>query len=411
MPVEKNIKLIVQPRLSPRNYLHEYYAYVTDEIGKEGNLAEGGGVSLNKEVAKMKAIGEAIERYCGRYINKPLIKKRLRDIKDKSLHPQKVIYFRRNQYRKGFLYNRFRSSLPINWVKGFSLTRKKSLLIPAFAVYLGYNRLIKDEPAFTVTTSNGLASGKNLKRATIGSIFELIERDALMITWYAKKTIPRLDLQRGSLPELRYLHSKIVEEGYCPEVCVTTVDIPAPSVVAIIYDSRRKLPYASFGAAADFNIEKAALKALEEALLVREVLETLNKQKNIKINSPSLVNAFLDHATLYAHPKYKKAWDFLLDGPVHSYKEIERSYGFPKSKKLLDLRNIIEIFKKKKMEIIRVNLTNNVVKDTSFKVVKVIIPELQPIDVSYKARFLGGKRLYKFVKDSKDINQYPHPIG
>jgi len=414
MPVEnkKNkLQLIVQPRVSSRNFLFEYYAYIISDIGKEDNLGKGGGVSIDKKIAKMKAIGEAIERYCGSHIFKPLVKKSFQEVKKKALDPKRIIYFHQNQYRRSFPYNCFHSFIPINWVKGYSLTNKRPILVPAFAVYMGYHRLIKkEEPNFTVTTSNGLAADKNLTKATIKAIFELVERDALMIAWYTTRRCPRLDIQSADLSDLKYLYNRILEEGYQIEICVTTLDIPIPSVIAVIYTLQKRIPFAAFGAAADCDIEKASYKALEEAILVMEVLETLNNQKKIKINSPLSVNTFLDHAIFYAQPSYKKAWNFLFKGPIYSFSKIKKMYNFLDANKLLNLKNIIKIFRKEKMEIIRINLTNKEVKNTGFKVVRVIIPELQPIDVSYKARFLGSRRILKFI-NLKQINKYPHFLG
>lgn len=106
----------------------------------------------------MKAIGEALERYWGSRINKPLIKRSFRELKKKALDPQKVIYFCRDQYyKKGFPYERYHSAIPIHWIEGYSLTEKRNLWVPAFSVYLGFNQLIKEEPRFMPTTSNGLA--------------------------------------------------------------------------------------------------------------------------------------------------------------------------------------------------------------------------------------------------------------
>jgi hypothetical protein len=63
------------------------------------------------------------------------------------------------------------------------------------------------------------------------------------------------------------------------------------------------------------------------------------------------------------------------------------------------------------MEVIRIDLTTDEIRENGFCLVKVIIPELQAIDVSYKARFLGSVRLKKFLKGLKNINRYPHPLG
>jgi ribosomal protein S12 methylthiotransferase accessory factor len=408
--MKENIKLVVQPRLSKRKYLYEYYAEIIDESKGKKDLWKGGGVSLNKEVAKIKAIAEAIERYSGNYINKRLFTRSFKEVKEKALNPRNIICFSKNQYRKNFPYNKFRSLIPINWVKGYSLTKKKTILVPAFAVYLGYNRLIPEEPIFIPTTSNGLAADKSIGKATLRGIFEVIERDALMITWYSKKRIPRLDLRSIQLPELRYLYEKITKENLSIAIGITTLDIPIPSVVSIIYDNKKRIPYASFGSAASYDIERATLKALEEALLVREVLEILYEQKKLKITTPKAVNTFLDHAILYALPKYRKAWSFLLKGPVYPLGEIKRLYNFP-TENLLNLKNILKILEGKRKEVVLVNLTNNIIKNTGFKVVRIIIPGLQPIDVTYNARFLGGRRLHKFIKNPRNINSYPHPLG
>lgn len=409
---KSKLKLIVQPRLSSRNYLYQYYAYVIDETGKEDNFGKGGGVSFDKERAKMKAIGEALERYWGSRINKPLIKKSFRELNNKALNPQKVIYFSPEQYyKKEFPYEKYHSAMPIYWVKGYSLTNKRTLWVPAFSVFLGFNRLIKEEPRFMPTTSNGLAVHTNLRNATLAAIFELVERDSLMITWYTKRMVPRIDLQTIGLSEFQNLSRKIIEEGFSVGIWIITLDIPIPVALAIIYDNKQKIPYTSFGAGTSNSIENAALKALEEALIVREVLETLRNQKKIKSISPSQVNTFLDHAIFYAHPKWKMAWNFFLKSPIYTVQEIEKKFNFSTPEELLDLNYIIQIFKERKMEVIRVNLTNNEIRENSFYLVKVIIPELQPIDVSYKARFLGSARIKKFLKELKNINRYPHPLG
>lgn len=223
--------------------------------------------------------------------------------------------------------------------------------------------------------------------------------------------VPKIDIQTIELSELQDLYWKIIEEGFSVGIWITTLDIPIPVALAIIYDKKQKIPYASFGAGASNSIEKAALKALEEALIVREVLETLNSQKEIKPISCSQVNTFLDHAIFYSHQKWKRAWKFFLKSPIYTTQKIKKLFNFPPPEKLLDLNYIIQIFKKRKIEAIKVNLTNDEIKENGFYLVKVIIPELQPIDVSYKARFLGSARLKKFLKGLKNINQYPHPLG
>ena len=66
-----------------------------------------------------------------------------------------------------------------------------------------------------------------------------------------------------------------------------------------------------------------------------------------------------------------------------------------------------------------VDVTAPDIADAGLRVAKVVAPELQPLDVAYDARFLGGRRLYRAafelgLRDEPatfdDLNPYPHPF-
>jgi ribosomal protein S12 methylthiotransferase accessory factor len=292
------------------------------------------------------------------------------------------------------------------------LTKKKSIYIPAFAVYLYYYQVHPDEPRLMPATSNGLACGTSLEDATLRAIFELIERDAAMITWYAQRIVPRLnlDFKYLVLPELKILLEKIFEEGFRVEVFISTLNIPIPSVIGCIYSQRKTVPYASFGLATEVDLERAALKAVLEALMVHNTVEIIHNQQRLKLLKASEVRTFLDHAVFYSFVQHKKYWEFLLKGPLYPPRKAQKVFNFSNNG-FTKLENVIDFFRRKQMEIIQVDLTKSVVKKNGYRVVKAIVPGLHPLDVNHKACFLGSKRLNMFLSDSGKISSYPHPFS
>ena len=187
----KKLELILQKRASKRSYVFDYHAFIRDVENKKVDLfSQGGGISINLENAKKRAIGEAIERYCGSHINNKVIRSSFDSAKN-AINPKKLIYFSDYQYCNEFSYKKFNTKITIDWITGLSLTKKKKILVPAFAVYLGYNRLVSKKFHFMPSSSNGLASHTSIKKAEYNAILELIERDSAMRVWLFKKKVTK----------------------------------------------------------------------------------------------------------------------------------------------------------------------------------------------------------------------------
>ncbi|MFH1233788.1 MAG: YcaO-like family protein [Patescibacteria group bacterium] len=415
MPVEKEkklkkdkkLELLIQKRSSKRSYVFDYHAFIKNVITNENDLfGEGGGLSINPEEAKIRAIGETIERYCGSHINKKIKKASYDCVKKNAINPRELIYFSDSQYCNDFPYKKFNQKKQIGWVTGFSLTKKNKILLPAFAVYLGYNRLISKDEYFAPSSSCGLASHVSIEKAKNNSIFELIERDAAMITWLYKKRVSRIDINSIKSNKFIYLRDLILEEGLKMEICVTPNHFSVLSVVAIIYDPKKQIPYVSFGMAAGLNIENVVIKSLEEALMVRNTLEILKKQKKIKKIRKTDIKNYIDHAIYYSLPSRKKMWQFFLDGPVISAESLGLNFCTNDN-----CKKLINIFKKNNQEVIFVNLTTKLIKEMGFYCVRIIIPSLRPMDFNYNTRFLRDLKNPSLYSKINELNNNPHPFA
>lgn len=403
MASKKQQEILVWQNESKRNYLFNYSA----ELSEDGlaYFYEGGGASINQKIAKKRAIYEAIERYCGSKIPKKLFKAKYKILGDKAIGPHKLIPFSVLQYINGFNYRKFSSDLEIEWIKGYSLTKKAHVYIPAFAVYLGYNRRVDLTQRFCPTTSCGLAIQKNFEEAVTKGIFELIERDSAMLTWLGRKSPLRIDLSNVKAKELKRFLKNIYLENLGVEVLLSTDDIPVPSVIGIIYSLKNVIPHVTFGLSAGVDVEQSILKSLEEALMVRNTLDYLKKKNKLLYpQKPFQVKTLLDHALYYAQPEMKKHWKFLLDGGLIIVQSIEEKLKCSNLKER-SLEKLINLFKKLGYEVLVAELTTDLAKSMRLECVRAIIPGLQAMEIDHNIRFLNVR-----IGPRNVVNNLPHPF-
>src|SRR5699024_12492702 len=65
---------------------------------------------------------------------------------------------------------------------------------PAQLFHLAHHSEWPGDPDIGMVTSNGLACGITYKEAALSGLFETIERDAFMLTWYNKLSLPKIDI-------------------------------------------------------------------------------------------------------------------------------------------------------------------------------------------------------------------------
>ena len=72
------------------------------------------------------------------------------------------------------------------------------ILVPKLLAYYS----LGGEEGFVYETSNGSAVGGSLEEAILYGIFEVVERDSFLLTWYARLQVPRLDYSSSGDSEL-----------------------------------------------------------------------------------------------------------------------------------------------------------------------------------------------------------------
>ena len=175
--------------------------------------ASGAGYSFaNPDAVLGAAIGEAVERYCGNLVPAGLKRASRRDVQATgaaAIGLEDFCLFSREQYaRPGFPVPAPDDDTVIDWVPAQDLGGGTEVLVPASMVWVAHSLLV--EPVRHPVIQAGLATGRTLEEAHWGGLCEVIERDAMTLSWTGGRgvhelTVPQwlTDFSRGPQGRLR----------------------------------------------------------------------------------------------------------------------------------------------------------------------------------------------------------------
>ena len=348
------------------------------------HLGAGSGASRS---ARAAAIAEAVERYSACWFDDAdAIVATAAELGERAVEPARFALFSDRQHRsRGFPYAPFTDETRVAWVPA-----REGVFVPAQLVYLGWE-LRPGEVRIAHATSNGLACGPTFADARRTGLLELIERDSFMITWNARLSWPLLewpDNRRLTAFEQRYVRPTGLR--------VSAVDLSAfwgvPCVLGIARSAVTGDAPFGVGAGAALTIERAVEKAIDEAVRVRSWASALRAQ-GAQPPRRDEIREFEEHILFYAYDEHAAAADFL-----------------DASDERRDVSSIASIEELDFVSAYAVDVTAPDVHAAGVRVVKVVAPELCPLDVVHRCRHLGGRRLYEYVRDESEINPDPHPF-
>ncbi|WP_284014072.1 YcaO-like family protein [Halobaculum litoreum] len=210
------------------------------------------GVADGWDAAYAKAVGEALERYCaGTYRSSAFRSAPTEGVVDAV----PVDRFVRPADAESPAAD---ERLP--WVAGVDLATGESASLPAeFVVF--------PPPAerFAPAITTGLGLGNSTAEAVLSGLYETVERDASMLSWYSTFEPMGLAVDDEGFDALRRRASA---EGLSVTTLLLTQDVDVPVVgVAVHRDAETGAwPRFAMGSAADLDAAAAARSALAEAL-------------------------------------------------------------------------------------------------------------------------------------------------
>ena len=413
-PIRRLRELMTHPGQAP---LPGFSAETADlrSIHRSGiRTMTGGALHYNRDAAIAAAVGEAVERYCAAAVPDDLTLAPARDLGPSAVAPDRFILFHPDQYAgPRFPFRPFSETVEVRWTRAVEVTTLVPAYLPAQLSYLTADG--GNPPAETpigYATSSGTACAPSAEEAILSALLELVERDAFMIAWYAQWSPPRLEWRHDPLlaaVERRYFRSTGLRY-----LCLDLTGIhQIPTVLTVVQGADVGL---AVGAASAWRPQDAWLRAMREAFATYAWADRL-RQTAPPIPSERLqrVQTFADHIRFYADPANRPAAAFLWQSAESRYlSELPCRTAAPSEQIAAIDGRLREIGARA----YAVDLTTPDVRRAGLHVWRTLSPELQPLDVGYGRRYLGGTRLYAMaerltgrrVSSPHDLNRWPHPF-
>jgi ribosomal protein S12 methylthiotransferase accessory factor len=359
-----------------------------------------GGIGWDVESAEGAAVGEALERYAAAAF--PLPEQRRSELRRHDCLDADAfsLYSEEQRSRPDFPHEALYRE-DVAYTNMFSLTDNRETWVPAALVRL-------DMSDGDVATSTGLAAGATPYAALLRAVQELIERDALAVTWLHGVLGRRVDL----VPR----HAGVVAKLGGEAIAVDATPAYSPHPVALVAGHLpvRGTPRVALGAACRETwaeaVDKAFLEWVQGVSFAGFHLE-LGQRPAPK--RASELKTFDDHAVYYTD--HWEEWTRIPllrggcdeppnDGPSH-----------PASESLAQLadglaREGIRVFYRE--------LTTADLADIGVCVIRALSPDLAPLACDEEWRFLGGtvadvssRYPWAVLTNLTFPSHYPHPLG
>jgi ribosomal protein S12 methylthiotransferase accessory factor len=293
------------------------------------------------------------------------------------------------------------NDVPIRWVRGVSLTGRAERWVPAVMAFLNIPPQTPAEQ-FVLQVSTGCAAHVDPARAVLNAICEVVERDAISLTW----------LQRLALPMIEVVATTraVSAEAVRTYLFDATTDLGIPTVYGI--DVAEDSYGTGVMCASDVDPDQAVAKVLREAASGRVALSM----------APPVTRPVEDFETVWEGASYmakaerRGAFGFLLGSNRTVVQSDMKALGTGTPDG--DLAAVVDCLARRGMEVVIVDLTTDEAARAGLWVVRAVIPALQPLSFNYRARFLGHARLFDAPLRmgyrswaEPELNPWPQPFA
>lgn len=347
------------------------------------NSSFAGGVGLTSSEAALKAIGEGFERHASGLLR---IDKSCpaEELNSAWIDPNIAAPFAQIG---GFNVDlqTFDPKKNWDWVSGTRGDTNENIFVPIDLVFypLSEKKLGRKPCAFA--SSSGAAAHTSKSEAKVSALLELIERDALMATWYSRKKVTAVPLEFID-PVVRTRIKKIEQQGFSVRILDFSMD-SCPVAVTVIW-SRKSYPHFVAGASAALHWGRAINKGFTEAedlwfsFITSKRRRSMNKED---VRSPE------DHGRLYAASDHLDQVAWLIRAREKAPSVLHCSAA--------------DLFSR--FEPAFVDLSSQ--EDSSLHVVRAVSEKLLPINFGYGTEHVGHSRIKRLGLSWKRVfPSFPH---
>lgn len=398
----------------PRSISFGITACDTKLLGGARYSGRSSGCGVNMYDAYISTIGETIERYCpALFRTNSMIKASYNKLKVPAIAPSEFALFSREQIdlfkERNDLIQEFNPDTEVYWDNCVDLTTGYTLYCPSTFIYLPWQH---DPRPIFYGVSTGLAAHSNYVKSVLTSLYEVIERDSFVLTWFQKIVPPKFFLSKDII---RYI-SQLFPVDYKWHLFDITYDLGVPTVFGICVGK------ADFG---DFIAVGTATRSTKgEALkkVIQEIAQTIPYFRYILLNDKTKtcenfteIRDFKQHSIFYLqHPEHRKIFAPWIDAQPSTNVNLNETSPLSSKDKVLEIVCRLKNFG---YNVLLKDLTTPDAFECGMFCTRVIVPQLLQMTGSYLYYPLGGKRLYDVPRklgyeshNYENLNKYPHPF-
>lgn len=335
-----------------------------------------GGRALDVEDAAVAAMFEAIERYCLSIYRFDRLQRASFEEHSAAgrpaVDPACLAGRRRSPEGSPSVLRR----APLWWTVGWSLRDEAPIMVPAQVVYVPY-RWDEGEAVLRDPLTTGAAAGLCRGRAVLRGLLEVVERDATMVTHYRRRCGRRLLPERAN--PLAEMVDTISAFGLETRLYDCAVDLPVPVVVATVLDDTGVGPAVTVGSKAAIEAADAAVGAVLEAVCFRHPMRArmaVARRLATRIGDRfDQLERADQRAYRWMQPDMVQHLDYLDAGG--------EAAAWPAA---ADPAGLVEAILALPADVIVCDVTTPEIADLGVTVVKVVVPELQPMHLSESLR-------------------------
>jgi len=328
-----------------------YLAQVCDTAGfsDAGADRQAAGVDADWDRAFMKALGEAMERYCAGVYRRADLERGLPADVAGAVPPGEFVCPEEPAV-----------TAPLDWVEGESLDRGVPVRLPAAFVF-------HPPPGerFRPPITTGLGLGSDGVEALLSGLYEVIERDAAMLSWYSSFDPLELTVEDEVVETLT---GRARAADLSVTLLLLTQDVDIPVVGAAV--QREAWPRFALGSAAHLDVTRAARSALSEALQNWTELEGMGREA-----AADAGGAIGEYADL--PPAAERFVETEMNVPAESLESVQTAAEQAAGEGHLDA--VVERVTETGLSVHATRLTTRDVAEMGFEAVRVLVPGAQPL--------------------------------
>jgi oxazoline/thiazoline synthase len=377
---------------------------------RSGLRSHSGGKGATELEARVGALCEGIERYCGTLQGDELtVRDSYRGLGDQAMHPNACQLFHERQFADRTRWNvscvphhqvpePFDEGAVTDWTPVWSLLSGQRRLLPTALLY--FKPDARSKPTSVRADSNGNAAGASLEDAIMQGFFELVERDAVALWWYNRTRHAEVGLDSFDDPWVSRLPGLYRGLGRQVWVLDVTSDLGIPVMAAISRRTDKPSEDIMLGFGAHFDPRIALRRALTElGQLLPAVAPARADGTGYQVGEPHLTS-WWTHATVADQP-------YLVPDTGHAPLTAAGYHYEPSGR--LDLADVCAVADRADLDVLVLDQTR---PDINMPVVKVVVPGLR----HFWPRFAPGRlfevpaRLGRLTKQTQYDQLNPIPL-